>query len=460
MIVDDNMDRTLRWLLAQARLGPALQLPARRALAGRRPDAVRTSGRAVIRALIRRGDLVRVRIEGDASPVPRDVFALRGHAALLDLTPFLAGDPLGSGPPAPAAAPSAADERVPGAVDLLGALERVQDFQISPALHDGGVAWLDAVLTMLDDFLPGLTVYGELHDPALQPERPGRVFHTDPAARPFWARMRRHGESCRLSRAEDLPPHLRAAMADFGGFSVQVAPLQAPEPAPEGAAPRAEVGLLYLVAREEEAAGLPELSQRLGRFVTHSWRQRLRMGRMVHTDALTGLHNRGYYDSQIGVELERCRRQGTPLTLLLGDLDHFKDINDTYGHPMGDRVLKTVARELLEGLRRIDLVCRVGGEEFALVLPDTGLEAASEVVTRIQVRIANLRLTDPTHPDPLRVTISFGGVVFPAGGESPDELYDLADRMLYLSKQRGRNRCHFWRPDEEPLLALPQYREG
>lgn len=456
------MDRTLRWLLTQARIGPSLRLPAMRALGSRRPDAIQSAGRPVIRSLIQRGDLVRVRIEGAVDGEPREIYALRGHANLLDLGPFLA-EPLPP-PPRPTAEPqerpaASVDPFDFDSVDLLGVLERMQEFQLQPALHDGGAAWLEALLSMLDDVMPGITVHLELHDASLTPETPGHVFSTPPGALPFWSRIRRRGESCRLSRREDLPPHLHDMTLGTGEFLVQVTPVLGPEPDPNEEEPR-EAGLLYLGAPAPQPDGFVDLARRLSRFVTHSWRHRLQVGRMVHTDPLTGVHNRGSFDSQLAVEIERCRRHGTSLVLLLGDLDHFKRVNDTYGHPMGDRVLKTVARELQEGLRRIDLVCRVGGEEFALILPETSLDDAREIITRLQVRIANLRLTDAASPEALRVTMSFGGAVFPEAGPTPDALYEVADQMLYLSKQRGRNRCHFWRPDTEPLLTLPGYREG
>ena len=191
--------------------------------------------------------------------------------------------------------------------------------------------------------------------------------------------------------------------------------------------------------------------------MTHGWQQKRRMSRLVHTDPLTGIRNRAYFDLQFPLELERARRHGTSLALVLVDIDHFKDVNDTYGHPAGDRILHAVAQELLEGLRRIDLVCRVGGEEFALVLPDTTLDAVNEVVPRLQVRIANHPLADPDATAPIRVTVSCGGVVFPAAGDTPVELYRKADEMLYLSKQRGRNRCHVWNPEGDPILTLPRY---
>ncbi|MBK7702015.1 MAG: GGDEF domain-containing protein [bacterium] len=205
-----------------------------------------------------------------------------------------------------------------------------------------------------------------------------------------------------------------------------------------------------LAPADQDRREMLRLGRRVARFVTHGWQQRSLMNRLVHTDPLTGVRNRAFFDTQFGFELDRARRRGSTLALLLADIDHFKAINDQYGHPAGDRVLKAVARELLAGLRRIDLVCRVGGEEFALVLPDTLPAAVVEIVARLQVRIANLRLADPAAAEPIRLTVSCGGAVFPGAGETLDDLYRRADEMLYLSKQRGRNRCHLWNPKATP----------
>jgi diguanylate cyclase (GGDEF)-like protein len=90
-----------------------------------------------------------------------------------------------------------------------------------------------------------------------------------------------------------------------------------------------------------------------------------------------------------------------------------------------------------------------------LILPDTGLDDAREVVSRIQGRIADIRLSVPDVSDPVGITISFGGVNYPDCGNTSEELFRKADKMLYLSKERGRNRCHFWNPDGEPMLSLP-----
>ena len=475
------LEELLRHILEQARLGPASRSSLQRAIASRSERRMRESGRKAVQALARQGDLIKVMIQSGGAE-DRPYHALRGRTGLIDLSPLQdvpehhhetepsdpPSQPLAS--PNPAVAPPA-DEHDGGMVAqerLLHAMEAAQSLQVSMGGGYGAGAWLDPVLEMLDGYLADVAVYAELHSPHTPPEGAKRLFVVSPDDRPFWASTRVSGEMMAIPDLSVLPPPLyemagivRGVGRGEGEFHDAAAvPIFAPslDDANGEDQGREEIGLLFVLTRQAMGRDrLMQLGVRLSRFVTHSWHQRQLMNRLVHTDQLTGVRNRGYFDSQFALEVERSKRQDSTLVLLLGDIDHFKHVNDTYGHQMGDRVLKTVARELLQGLRRIDLVCRVGGEEFALVLPDTSLEAARDVVTRIQVRIANLRLTDPDHPDPIRTTISFGGVAFPEGGEDPDLLYRLADQMLYLSKQRGRNRCHFWRADGEPLLTLPHY---
>jgi len=430
------------------------------------------SGRQVVRTLIRRGELVHVMLQG-ADGDERSFHALRGHTGLLDLRPLMGeGQDDVSVPAATRAEPPAATSVEDAGTDdgagmqerLLHAMETAQSLQVSRGGGLGAGAWLEPVLEMLDGTLDDYSVYVELHPPHAPPQGARRLFTVDADERPFWATTRTRGEMIILSDLTELPQELKTLSgveptSDDAAVAL-AAPLFAPKLDDPGeiAGEREEVGVLYILCRRAMPRDqFTKLGVRLSRFVTHSWHQRLLMNRLVHTDQLTGVRNRGYFDSQFVLELERSKRQDSGLVLLLGDIDHFKHVNDTYGHPTGDRVLKTVARELLQGLRRIDIVCRVGGEEFALILPDTTMEAARDVVTRIQVRIANLRLTDPDHPDPIRTSISFGGVAYPEGGDDHETLYRLADRMLYLSKQRGRNRCHFWRADGDPLLTLPHY---
>ncbi len=157
-------------------------------------------------------------------------------------------------------------------------------------------------------------------------------------------------------------------------------------------------------------------------------------------DSLTGLFNRRYADERLPVELARCRAEGSQLSLLMGDLDHFKEINDRHGHAAGDEVLRCLARLLTDCVREgRDWVARWGGEEFLVCLPDTGCEGAVVVAERMRQRLAESNLQGAVANR--RVTVSFG--VAGAGPEdrmTAAELVQEADRRLYAAKQGGRNR--------------------
>jgi diguanylate cyclase (GGDEF)-like protein len=160
-----------------------------------------------------------------------------------------------------------------------------------------------------------------------------------------------------------------------------------------------------------------------------------RLGDAAHRDALTELLNRRGFDEILDVELERARRSDTPLSLLLGDLDHFKRLNDELGHAAGDAELRRVARTLRVAKRRFDVAARVGGEEFALLAPDTDEQGASSLAERMRTEVdlggAHGQRT---------LTISFGVATFPLHGESADDLLRAADQALYTAKRLGRNR--------------------
>lgn len=156
-------------------------------------------------------------------------------------------------------------------------------------------------------------------------------------------------------------------------------------------------------------------------------------------DGLTDLYNRRHFDSEFPKELSRSQREGKALSLLMIDLDHFKAVNDTFGHPAGDLVLKEVTRAIRKELRDIDLFCRYGGEEFCAVLPGCGSGEAVAVAERIRAAVESLpwggRTTLPT-----AVTVSIGVSTFPRPHSSPQALLKAADEALYVAKNRGRNR--------------------
>ncbi len=154
-------------------------------------------------------------------------------------------------------------------------------------------------------------------------------------------------------------------------------------------------------------------------------------------DSLTGLLNHARFKDRVAVELERCRRTGSRFSVCLLDIDHFKQVNDTKGHQVGDRVIQTLSHSLVGGLRHIDVVARYGGEEFGVILLDTPIEASNAVMNRIRGHFADIPMRGPDGP--FHVTFS-AGVTGAEAGKSADELIAEADAALYEAKRSGRNK--------------------
>jgi diguanylate cyclase (GGDEF)-like protein len=154
-------------------------------------------------------------------------------------------------------------------------------------------------------------------------------------------------------------------------------------------------------------------------------------------DPLTGCHNRRGFDEILGVEYSRARRYNRPLTLVLLDIDHFKGINDEFGHEVGDNALQRIGRAVRHTFRNTDSACRYGGEEFALIFPETPKEDGMRLAERLRVLIETL---PPNAEVPRSMTASFGVSSFPDDGKDISALIRAADRALYLAKANGRNR--------------------
>ena len=163
-------------------------------------------------------------------------------------------------------------------------------------------------------------------------------------------------------------------------------------------------------------------------------------------DSLTGLYNRWYVLEKIESELNRSLRHGSPMALLMLDIDHFKNINDTYGHTAGDRVLQVVARLLKESCRVYDVPGRYGGEEFCLVLPQTGIDSTPNVAERIRHRLETTEMDVSGAPVIVTASIGIAGIDSASVDPvlSPAALIDRADRALYSAKNHGRNRVAIW----------------
>jgi diguanylate cyclase (GGDEF)-like protein len=158
------------------------------------------------------------------------------------------------------------------------------------------------------------------------------------------------------------------------------------------------------------------------------------------TDPLTGLANRRFLETRLREEAGRTRRHGSPFTLSMIDLDDFKNYNDRQGHPAGDALLAAIARVIRVAARDTDLVTRYGGDEFAVVSPDTGAAEAVSLIERIRTAVAAHRFGLPGLPDSGGVTLSAGVACFPDDADDPDTILRAADDALYRAKAAGRDR--------------------
>ena len=160
---------------------------------------------------------------------------------------------------------------------------------------------------------------------------------------------------------------------------------------------------------------------------------------MAVTDALTGLHNRRYMAGQLQGLMARAGQGGEPVAVLMMDIDHFKLVNDGFGHDAGDEVLREFAVRLATNVRAIDLPCRLGGEEFVVVMPGAGLEDAARVADRIRRDVAAQPFPIMGGAEGLTITVSVGVAASAGGGDTPDALLKRADEGVYEAKAHGRN---------------------
>jgi diguanylate cyclase (GGDEF)-like protein len=165
--------------------------------------------------------------------------------------------------------------------------------------------------------------------------------------------------------------------------------------------------------------------------------------RQASTDELTGLYNYRFLVDYLDQQIALAERLNSPLAVLMLDLDRFKQLNDTYGHHAGDVALRAFARTLLSTIRRSDLAARYGGEEFVVVMANTNTEDARLVAEKIRSAVAEMALVLGVEADPMRVTVSIGGVAFPDDTGDARQLLRLADDALYRAKRGGRDRVSF-----------------
>ncbi|RME02002.1 MAG: diguanylate cyclase [Deltaproteobacteria bacterium] len=166
------------------------------------------------------------------------------------------------------------------------------------------------------------------------------------------------------------------------------------------------------------------------------------------TDSLTKLYNHGYFREYLNQEIQRAQRYELPVSLIMIDIDYFKEYNDQHGHPQGDRVLKEMARLFHEAIRTTDMAARYGGEEFAIVLLETEKRSAFEIAERIRKSVEAFEFPEQEMQPERNLTISLGLATFPDDADSADALIRNADRALYRAKIHGKNRTEFFTPPE------------
>lgn len=184
---------------------------------------------------------------------------------------------------------------------------------------------------------------------------------------------------------------------------------------------------------EETMKLLRAIAGQLGMAISNAMLYEETKSRSLH-DPLTGLANRRLMGIELGRNMARARRDGSPFSVVMMDIDHFKKYNDTYGHPAGDALLADFSRVVLKEIREVDNLFRYGGEEFVLLLPDTGLQGASTVAERIRARVE----------EKTAVTISLGVSSYRVGMKKEEEAIREADEAMYQAKQTGRNRVDIW----------------
>lgn len=455
------------------RIGPHLRRSVKRAVLSGDERRMGQVARIAVTELLRRGDLLRIAIEGVDDP-ERPLVLLKGTNRLIDLSPlhykgigFDAEDLL-EGSSAVPGVDRAGSRRMDEFAGLLGAMEQAQDLEIGNPSSSEPAVVLSGILRLLARLTPQFRLYMMMDGDETLPEDQDSVFHLDPGdPAAGWLGARDPGQAFWIPDPDELPrqilrgasdPEQEARLWNGQPYTCAVAiPLWEPVSVKDPDRDPKEAGLFFLVAREQwSKEALLKLARRLGSFVSRRWQRQNEVNQRIHKDRLTGVFNRAYFDDQFTLELERARRSQAPLTLVIADVDHFKAVNDRYGHQVGDIALKRLAHRLQSKLRRIDSICRIGGEEFAMILPHTSIEAGQDVLKRLLSESPTEEITYLDEVLSIDLTFSYGVASFPDGGADAFELYRKADAMLFLSKDKGRNQCHIWNSDGEPVRLLPE----
>lgn len=250
-----------------------------------------------------------------------------------------------------------------------------------------------------------------------------------------WTHAIRAQEACTA-----VPLRLKTRNQGMRTFMVNAAPVVGMDGMPRGAMTTFD----DITRMEKKNTQLQEMLEMLKRSQAEVRRKNEELEILATEDALTGCMNRRAFFAVLEDAFAGARERGETLSCIMLDIDHFKGVNDHYGHPVGDRVIRAIADTLKRVHRKGDPVCRLGGEEFCLLLPDSNAEVAYALAQRIRIQILAQRFEDDPATADLRVTSSFGVAESGPQTVTPSELIDHADQALYAAKEAGRNRVMRW----------------
>jgi diguanylate cyclase (GGDEF)-like protein len=312
---------------------------------------------------------------------------------------------------------------------LLSALTVEEAYRLVPSFGRRLFAHADGTLFVFSPGRDALHTGAAWGEAAAAPEL---------AATDCWALRRGQAHFVRDPASDVVCPHAEAAAR--AGRPHACVPLSA----------HGEIiGLLHLAwpaghaLADTEQALAAMLAEQLS-FALGNLRLREALREQSVRDGLTGLFNRRYLEATLDRELARAARAGTPLAVVMADIDHFKRINDTLGHDAGDDVLRAIARKLLGSVRASDIVCRYGGEEFVVLMPDASAEAAVARAERLRASLAELDPPQGAGKVLPRVTVSAGVAAYPDHAGSGAALIALADEALYAAKRNGRDQVRMF----------------
>ena len=206
---------------------------------------------------------------------------------------------------------------------------------------------------------------------------------------------------------------------------------------------------LDITERKRSEEIIQEANRQLSEQLDEIQKLQTELHEQILRDPLTNLYNRRYLDEALQQEARRSDRAQTPFSLIVLDIDRFKQTNDTYGHPIGDLFLVRIGNLLKQHSRGMDTACRFGGEEFLLMMPGASAEDAYHRAEEIRLKCAEIHLSHEGHD--LMVTISLGIATYPVHAQSAEKILVLADKAMYRSKQNGRNRTTVWEEVEEAV---------